>query len=117
MNIDEFMGTYDIKPIATFDAIREDKKWVRIESPSGTLLINAWFLDGDKPHLCVDVHAFDRYGEPARTGVFGMENGFRWTFEGDEAEQNKLPTFGTSHGWPATHLVTLLLGAQAERGA
>lgn len=57
-------------------------------------------------HFCVDVHTFVD-GKRARTGVFGMENGRRFMFDKGEVQ-------GTSHKWPASHLVTLLVGKQAE---
>jgi hypothetical protein len=60
--------------------------------------------DSDAPHLSIDVHAFvaDRL---ARSTVFGMENGKRYT-----AFDHTAP--GTSHGWPAVQGITVLIGAQ-----
>ena len=55
-------------------------------------------------HLCVDAHAFVNE-QSARTGAFGMEQGFRAAFPDDQVQ-------GTSHGWPAARLVALLLGEQ-----
>jgi hypothetical protein len=54
-------------------------------------------------HLCLDVHPFHK-GRDATAGVFGMSNGARYTFE---------KTGTTSHKWPSTGLVAVLLGEQA----
>jgi hypothetical protein len=63
--------------------------------------------DGDRPHLCIDIHAFvaDRL---ARAAVFGMENGRRY-----EAFNDTAP--GTSHGWPAVQGISVLIGTQTTR--
>ncbi len=63
--------------------------------------------DGDHPHLSIDIHAFVA-GQLARGGVFGMENGRRYTTFDDT-------TPGTSHGWPTVQGVTVLIGAQTTR--
>src|SRR6266545_4060234 len=63
--------------------------------------------DGDHPHLSIDIHAFVA-GHLARGGVFGMENGRRYTTFDDT-------TPGTSHGWPAVQGVTVLIGEQTTR--
>jgi hypothetical protein len=60
----------------------------------------------DAEHLCIDVHAFVD-DQPARSGVFGLEDGRR--FQGFEETAP-----GRSHGWPAVRGVSVLIGAQAE---
>jgi hypothetical protein len=61
-------------------------------------------------HLCIDVHAFVN-GHAARAGTFGMENGRRVDGFTDAA------THGTSHRYPATRLVAVLIGEQADKPA
>jgi len=63
--------------------------------------------DGDHQHLSIDIHAFVA-GRLARGGVFGMENGRRYTTFDDT-------TPGTSHGWPAVQGVSVLIGKQTTR--
>jgi hypothetical protein len=59
---------------------------------------------GVKDHLCLDVLSFVD-GEPARSSVFGMDDGRRFGgFSGDAP--------GRSQGMPATALVAVLLGRQ-----
>ena len=60
----------------------------------------------DTEHLCLDVHAFVDDAE-ARSSVFGMENGARYTGFDETAP-------GRSHGWPAVRLVAVLIGAQSD---
>ena len=60
----------------------------------------------DTEHLCLDVHAFVD-DTVARSSVFGMENGRRYT----GFDQT---TPGRSHGWPAVRSVTVLIGAQTD---
>ena len=55
-------------------------------------------------HLSVIIHAFIN-GDPARAGVYGMDNGRRYPAFDDTAP-------GTSHGWPAVRNVTVLIGRQ-----
>jgi hypothetical protein len=63
--------------------------------------------DGDRQHLCLDVHAFVA-GRWARASVFGMENGRRLhAFRATDV-------LGTSQGWPAARLVAVLVGAQDD---
>ena len=59
-------------------------------------------------HLCLDVHAFAD-DLVARSSVFGMENGVRYTAFSDDAP-------GSSHGWPAVRGVTALIGTQNPTG-
>lgn len=62
-------------------------------------------LQGHLDHLAIDVHPFFD-GRDARAGVIGMEDGDRVS----------LPDIvgGTSHGWPAMRLITVLVGAQTS---
>lgn len=63
--------------------------------------------DTDGEHLCIDVHAFVD-DQVARCGVFGMENGRRFTGFTET-------TPGRSHGWPAVvRGVSVLIGAQTD---
>src|SRR5689334_3653601 len=57
-------------------------------------------------HLCLDVHAFVDDLE-ARSGVFGLDNGARYTGFDTTAP-------GRSHGWPAVRLVAVLIGTQSD---
>lgn len=68
------------------------------------LVINAMAFDD---HVVVDVKGF-KAGEHARLGAFGMGDGQRYVM----GEDAGLTT--TSHGWPATSGVTVLLGEQGE---
>ncbi len=63
--------------------------------------------DPHEQHLCIDVHPFV-HGRKARAGVFGLEVGRR--LEGFPDSQAD----GTSHGFPAAHLVAVLVGRQAD---
>lgn len=92
-------GKYDERDIHTIDVTNQragDERyltpWIVVKSDHGTFILNVMPFDD---HLCVDVHAFDAEGKDARTGVFGMEEGGRWTFPGNTIK-------GTSHKWNAT---------------
>lgn len=62
-------------------------------------------LQGHASHLAIDVHPFVE-GRDARAGAFGMEAGHRLAFLD--------VTGGTSHSWPATRMVTVLVGEQTD---
>lgn len=63
--------------------------------------------EGDSAHLCIDVHPFAE-DTSARAGVFGIDNGRR--LEGFREEDAD----GSSHGWPAAAMVSVLIGHQHE---
>lgn len=78
--------------------------FIVVRSQGRVFILNPLLWEGD--HVCIDAHAFVD-GTSARTGVFGMDNGARVSFPSDKVH-------GTSHGWPATPLVALMLGKQKE---
>lgn len=112
--LEEYIATYSDpnKPWPVFEASPQTDQWPAIIVRAGDKvavlrLLNVAADDPARQHLYIDVHAFvaDR---PARAGVFGMESGRRLVGFA-EAE-----VAGTSHQWPAAHVVAVLVGAQAE---
>ena len=108
-----FMDTYG-RPDGSYPVIEVGdsiEQWptivVRFGDKTAVIQFCGVGVDGDDPHLSIDIHAFvaDRL---ARGGVFGMEQGKRYTVFDDT-------TPGTSHGWPAVQGVTVLIGAQTTR--
>lgn len=66
-------------------------------------------LQGLGGHLSIDVHPFEA-GAGARAGVVGMEAGYQIDLPRDQVK-------GFSHGRPAAHMVTVLIGKQQDRAA
>lgn len=64
-------------------------------------------------HLSVDIHPFVE-GQDATAAAFGMSKGRRWAFP----KQDDGGPGTTSHKWPSTALVAVLVGEQAgeEKG-
>lgn len=88
----------------TVDPDRSSRPFIVVRYGDRVLILNLMALPD---HLCVDVRGFVG-DEKARVGAFGMESGRRVEFPEED-------TPGTSHGWPAMSLVTLLLGEQKDR--
>lgn len=110
-NLTEFLLTYVPPPDTTrivldldMDKHEGPSPFIIVRHQGRTMILNPMALSD---HLCVDAHAFVA-GEAARTGVFGMEDGFRASLDDDQVK-------GTSHGWAATKLVALLLGKQEDK--
>jgi hypothetical protein len=103
----EFMATYDPDGtrVAFFIEPRRDpdgnSPFIVVRHGEFTAVL-ALMPMGD--HLCIDVHPFVS-GQDAAAGVFGMTDGRRYTGFGETGE--------TSHGWPATRGVSVLVGEQA----
>ncbi|MBO0868631.1 MAG: hypothetical protein J2P15_08715 [Micromonosporaceae bacterium] len=112
--LEEYIATYGDpdQPWPVVEAAQQTERWPAIIVKAGDKvavlhLINVAADDPDKQHLCIDVRSFVA-GRAARAGVFGMESGRRLVGFAD-AE-----VAGTSHRWPATQMVAVLVGAQAE---
>lgn len=110
MTLDEYLETYggdSPAPIVITPDPDGSGEWpvVVVKRGDYALVLHLCAHDDTRDglgHVFVDARAFVR-GEEARTGVFGMEQGRRYKLE---------PTPGTSHTWPATKGVTLLVGRQ-----
>jgi hypothetical protein len=99
-------------PVIDLDGVDEQRHTVIVTFAGGAKKAIVQFIGlaaGSGEHLCLDVHAFvDEH--VARSGVFGMENGVRYTGFDETAP-------GRSHGWPAVRGVTVLIGAQNDTTA
>jgi hypothetical protein len=108
MTYEEFIAGYELAgtPVIEVGGAAGDRPTVVVRFGEFTAVLQLFGVAaGDEDaHLCIDVHAFAA-GQPARTGVFGRENGVRYEgFRGDAP--------GLSHGWPALRGVSLLIGRQ-----
>lgn len=82
------------------------------DSSGRTMVLNP-ILGFTKPsdHFCIDAHAFID-GEDATIGAMGMSQDFpRVSFPSNKPSHDGKGQ-PLSHGWPARHLVALLLGEQ-----
>lgn len=109
---EDFMGMYQVNDAQVFDIGPEAAEWTAVVVKAGNKVAVVQFMNvsADDPqaqHLCIDVHAFVD-GEQAGASVFGMEVGRR--VEGFPRGSTRK----TSHGMPATPLVSVLVGAQQE---
>jgi hypothetical protein len=107
--IGEFAGTSNQDPtvIDISNAVdRRAEVIVRFNGKTAMLHLLGIASGAPDEHLCIDVHAFVD-GNQARVGVFGMEAGRRHDAFADTAP-------GTSHGWPATRMVAVLIGRQND---
>jgi hypothetical protein len=107
---DAFMARYDpdgTRVIADIDVQRDaddNSPFIVVRHGGFTAVIVPMPFDGAGAHLCIDVHPFAD-GQDASAGVFGITAGRQWCFP---------PTGQTSHGWPSTHGVSVLIGEQAQ---
>ena len=114
ITLEQYIATYS-DPAASWPVLEagpEAQQWPAIVVKAGDKAAVLRFMnvaadEAAKHHLCIDVHSFVA-GRLARGSVFGMENGRR--FDGFPAAE----VAGTSHGWPATALVAVLVGAQQD---
>lgn len=81
----------------------EPTPYIILRHRGRTLVLNPMAFED---HFCVDAHAFVD-GQAARASAFGMDDGARLQFEEAKAK-------GTSHGWPAAALVSVLVGKQKD---
>jgi hypothetical protein len=97
-------------PVVDLDTADQQRHVLIVSYAGGTKKALVQFMGlaaGERnEHLCLDVHAFVDDRE-ARSGVFGMENGARYTGFDETAP-------GRSHCWPAVRLVAVLIGAQTD---
>jgi hypothetical protein len=102
---DEFMAAYAadgrkvLEVDATWDANGLTPFIVVRDGGGRTVVINPMTYDD---HLCIDLHPFAD-GKDATAGVFGMTEGQQHAFP---------PTGTTSHRWPSTRLVAVIVGEQ-----
>jgi hypothetical protein len=105
--LDEFLSTYHHPDRQVIDLEIESQgpdyksPFIVVRYGKFAILLNPMGL-GD--HLDVDAHSYVD-GQSATTGSFGMTSGRR-----DRSE----PTGTTSHGWPSSGMIALLVGEQAE---
>jgi hypothetical protein len=111
--LDQFLARYGgSKPYPVFEPDPDAAGWptvlVRADNKAAVVqFMNVAADDPDAQHLCIDVHPFVA-GRRARGSVFGMERGRRVSaFGGEQCD-------ATSHGLPATHLVSVLVGRQRD---
>lgn len=106
---DGFMAAFDpdgTRVIADITPVRDadgNSPFVVVRHGRFAAVLCLMPFSGDDGHLCIDVHPFAD-GQDATAAPFGMTDGRRVQFP---------PTGKTSHGWPATHGVSVLIGKQA----
>lgn len=103
--LDDFLARYNGEtehgPAIEIEVEEGHSRFIVIRHGSHAVVVNPIALSD---HLSVDVHPFED-GERAVGGVFGMTEGERFS----------LPKTGrTSHGWPGSNLVAILVGRQGE---
>jgi hypothetical protein len=106
-----FMTTYDphgtrvmtdITPIRDADG---NSPFVIVRHGRYTAVLTLMPFSSGDSHLCIDVHAFAD-GQDATSAPFGITDGSRVTLPG---------TGRTSHGFPALHITSVLIGEQGTR--
>jgi hypothetical protein len=99
--LEDFLNEHT--PVYELGATAEQWQTVAFRFGTFVMVVQAMRVND---HLCLDVLSFVD-GQPARSSVFGMDNGRRFAgFSGDAP--------GRSQGMPATALVAVLLGRQHQ---